>query len=159
MEMIRFSNSLNTQSYGYYSNVNRNTENATQGNKPNLTAVSGTDIKQNGVGEVQNEPCQTCANRKYVDGSNDPGVSFKSPAHISPQAAMSSVTAHEYEHVQNRRAEAQREGKEIVSQNVNISTSVCPECGRVYVSGGKTTTVTASKAEPIDKGAFFDQYA
>lgn len=157
--MIHFSNFLNTRSYGYYSNVNRKTEDASKGNKTNLPVTSEAAIKQKEVETVRNEPCQTCAKRKYVDGSNDPGVSFKAPAHISPQAAMSSVLAHEYEHVQNRRAEAQREGKEIVSQNVNISTSVCPECGRVYVSGGTTTTVIAGKTETVDKGAFFDQYA
>jgi len=30
----------------------------------------------------------------------------------------------------------------VVSQTVQINTAVCPECGRRYVSGGKTTTVT-----------------
>ena len=40
--------------------------------------------------------CQTCKERKYVDGS-DEMVSFKSPAKISPESAMSRVMAHEQE--------------------------------------------------------------
>ena len=44
--------------------------------------------------------CETCASRKYQDGS-DENVSFKSPQHISPQAAASRVRAHEQEHVNN----------------------------------------------------------
>ena len=32
------------------------------------------------------EECQTCKNRKYVDGSNE-NVSYKSAAHIAPGAA------------------------------------------------------------------------
>ena len=34
---------------------------------------------------------------------------------------------------------AQNNGK-VVSANVSIHTSVCPECGRSYVSGGTTST-------------------
>ena len=44
--------------------------------------------------------CETCSNRKYQDGS-DEMVSFKSAAHISPEASASRVRAHEQEHVSN----------------------------------------------------------
>ena len=44
--------------------------------------------------------CETCKNRKYQDGS-DEDVSFKSPAHINPNAAASRVRSHEQEHVNN----------------------------------------------------------
>ena len=88
--------------------------------------------------------CQTCKNRKYQDGSNDPGVSFKTPGHIDPANAQSVVRAHEQEHVSNEQAKAQSGERKIVSQSVRLFTSVCPECGRVYVSGGVTRTVTAS---------------
>ena len=37
--------------------------------------------------EKRNE-CETCKNRKYVDGSNESDVSFKSPTHVSPEASM-----------------------------------------------------------------------
>jgi len=48
---------------------------------------------------------------------------------------------------------AYREGREVVFQSVQIHTAICPECGRVYVSGGKTTTVTAEKPDqtPLEK--------
>lgn len=83
--------------------------------------------------------CQTCKNRKYKDGS-DEMVSFKSAAHISPQASASRVRAHEQEHVNNAYTEAAQEGGKVLSANVSIKTAICPECGRSYVSGGTTTT-------------------
>ncbi len=86
--------------------------------------------------------CKTCKERKYQDVSSDPGVSFKTPTHISPSLAGVAVASHENEHVANERAKAEREGKEVIYQTVQIFTSVCPECGRVYVSGGKTVTLT-----------------
>ena len=88
--------------------------------------------------------CQTCKERKYQDGSDDPGVSFKSPGHISPENSAAAVSAHEQEHVVNEQAEARNEGRKVVSQSVSIFTSVCPECGKTYVSGGETRTTTAT---------------
>lgn len=89
-----------------------------------------------------NKECQTCKNRKYVDGSDDPGVSFKTPSKIKPEAAASMVKQHEMQHVSRNKAKAQAEKREIVSQSVTMHTGVCPECGKVYVSGGTTYTVT-----------------
>ena len=86
--------------------------------------------------------CEACKNRKYVDGSNDPSVSFKTPTTIAPGAAYGAVRAHEQEHVTNENAKAQLNGGRVVSQSVAIHYAVCPECGRAYVSGGTTTTVT-----------------
>ena len=40
--------------------------------------------------------CETCASRKYKDGS-DENVSFKTAQHISPESAASRVRAHEQE--------------------------------------------------------------
>jgi len=95
------------------------------------------------------EECQTCKNRKYVDESNDPSVSYQTPQNISPGQSASKVMAHEREHVTNEQAKAERENRRVVSQTVSLSTSICPECGRVYVSGGVTRTITAGgkKAE------------
>lgn len=83
--------------------------------------------------------CGTCANRKYQDGS-DEMVSFKSPSHISPQSAASAVRSHEQEHVSNAYKKANDNNGEVIQASVRIKTSVCPECGRSYVSGGETTT-------------------
>lgn len=95
--------------------------------------------------------CQTCKERKYQDGSNDPGVSFKAPGHISPESAGSVVMAHEQEHVSNEQSKARSEDRRVVSQSVRIFTSVCPECGKVYVSGGETRTTTASDPKAAEQ--------
>lgn len=85
------------------------------------------------------EKCETCENRKYQDGS-DEMVSFKSAAHIDPDNAGSAVRAHEQEHVSNAYKKASDKDGEVIQASVSLHTSVCPECGRVYVSGGTTTT-------------------
>ncbi len=94
--------------------------------------------------------CQTCKNRKYQDGSDDPGVSFKTPTHIDPSNAGTEVRGHEMEHVTREQAEAEREGRKVISQTVSYHTEICPECGRVYVSGGETRTVTAADNSNIE---------
>ncbi len=91
--------------------------------------------------------CQTCKERKYQDGSDDPGVSFKTAAHIAPEQAQSVVRGHEMEHVVRERAKAEREDRRVVGQSVTSQTAICPECGRVYVSGGTTRTVTMADPE------------
>ena len=93
---------------------------------------------------VEKGECQTCKNRKYVDGSNEGDVSFKSPTHISPNNAAAAVMSHEQEHVSNAVAEGNQEGKELLNVSVALHTSVCPECGRVYVSGGTTNSTIRS---------------
>lgn len=84
--------------------------------------------------------CETCKNRKYQDGSNEGNVSFKSATHVAPEAAASAVRAHENMHVQNAYANAAEKNGKVVDASVTIKTSVCPECGRTYVSGGVTNT-------------------
>ncbi|MBE5951468.1 MAG: hypothetical protein E7260_07720 [Lachnospiraceae bacterium] len=91
--------------------------------------------------EGVHEECETCANRTYVDGSNESDVSFKTPGHISPEASAAVVSAHEYEHVRNALQEDKRPDAELVSVSVSLKTAVCPECGTTYVAGGKTRTL------------------
>lgn len=91
--------------------------------------------------------CETCENRRYQDGSDDPGVSFKMAGKIDPASAESVVRGHEYEHVYRNQAKAAREGKEVLYQNVVIKHGICPECGDPYVAGGQTTTVTKTKTD------------
>jgi len=91
--------------------------------------------------------CQTCANRKYQDGS-DENVSFKSASHIAPEAAASAVRGHEQEHVANAYEKAEKGNGKVISATVQIHTSCCPECGKTYVSGGTTrTTIKYSNEE------------
>lgn len=117
-----------------------------------ITVQKGTAAeraaKQTGAVE-----CQTCKSRRYQDVSNDPGVSFKTPGKINPGSSGAVVMSHEQEHVRNENAKAIREDRKVVSQSVRLQTSVCPECGRSYVSGGVTTTVT--KADNSDNKDYF----
>ena len=91
--------------------------------------------------------CQTCEERKYQDGSDDMGVSFQTPTNIKPEQAASAVRGHEMEHVVREQAKADREGRKVVSQSVTMHTEICPECGKSYVSGGTTRTVTKAETE------------
>lgn len=93
---------------------------------------------------VEEGECQTCKERKYQDGSDDAGVSFKTPTRVAPERAASAVRSHEMEHVTREQAKAQREDRRVVSQSVTYHTAICPECGKAYVSGGTTRTTTAS---------------
>lgn len=85
--------------------------------------------------------CQTCENRKYQDGSNEHDVSFKSAAKVAPEAAASAVRSHEQMHVKNAYQKAEQDNGKVISANVTIHTSICPECGKTYVSGGTTRTM------------------
>lgn len=96
--------------------------------------------------------CETCKNRKYKDGS-DENVSFKTATHISPQSAGAAVRAHEGEHVSNAYKKAAQNNGQVVSAAVSIHTSVCPECGRSYISGGTTNTMIkyTNESNPYQK--------
>ena len=119
----------NTQSYDGKAPGNAS------GDDKRLAGLKVEDSKS----DAKDTECQTCKNRKYQDGS-DEMVSFKAPTHISPQSAASLVRSHEQEHVSNAYKKAANGNGEVISANVSIHTSVCPECGRSYVSGGTTST-------------------
>ena len=108
-------------------------ENATPGMQGEKKAISASEDTSK-TGE-----CQTCANRKYQDGS-DEMVSFKSAQHISPQASASRVMAHEMEHVSNAYKKAAQGNGKVLQASVSLKTAICPECGRAYVAGGVTNT-------------------
>lgn len=86
--------------------------------------------------------CETCRNRRYQDASDDSGVSFQNPTKMNPVTASYRVKAHEMEHVRREQFSAKEEGKKVISQSVQIKTDICPECGKIYVSGGTTRTRT-----------------
>lgn len=152
---VNFSSYHNYGITGTYGNTEQN-KNAAQSSSvnPNQTAeqTNASDqsgkISQNGIKPADNnkknatgaEECETCKKRKYQDGSNE-NVSYKSAAHISPEAAGSAVRAHEGEHVSNAYSKAaEKEGK-VINASVTLKTAICPECGRTYVSGGETNTM------------------
>ena len=105
--------------------------------KPILHPGESTKV----IGAHKSSPaeCETCKERKYQDGS-DEMVSFKSAAHISPEAAPSAVRAHENEHVSNAYKKAAMDGGKVLQASVRLKTGICPECGRTFVSGGETNT-------------------
>ena len=126
--------------------------------------LSGSGRRVNGPGDYDTYECQTCKSRKYKDGSNDPGVSFKTATHLSPERAAYAIRAHEYEHVAHAKAEEAKGEKEVISQSVTYKTDICPECGRVYMSGGTTRTTFRSKPETYEAekeslGRFLDTKA
>lgn len=103
--------------------------------------------------KVKPVECQTCKNRKYVDGSNEADVSFKAPGHIDPAQSYSRVMSHEQEHMANARQKTSGFDARLVSASVSLKMGVCPECGRTYVAGGQTnTTIAYSKSNPYDRG-------
>ena len=74
----------------------------------------GTTDTESGK-KVEKTECQTCKNRKYVDGSNEGNVSFKTPGHISPESSGAKVMAHEKEHVANAVAKGNQADNKLVS--------------------------------------------
>lgn len=139
--------------YGNYNGIYGNAgERANQGNQVSEGTPGIREGRDGSVKEISKdkERCQTCAKRKYQDGSNE-NVSFKAAAHISPEAAGSAVRAHEGEHVSNAYTKAAQKDGKVVSASVSIHTSVCPECGRTYVSGGTTSTRIKYPADPYEQ--------
>ncbi len=106
--------------------------------------VDGVKDKKDASNIMSDSKCETCARRKYQDGSDDPGVSFKFATRIDPKLAQAAIRGHENEHVVRERAKAEKEGRKVVSQSVTYHMSICPECGKFYFSGGTTRTVTAN---------------
>lgn len=126
--------------YANYANYAKSASVAAQGVSADKTeGMSPAQIRQlKRTGAIE---CEACKSRKYQDGSNESDVSFKSPGHIDPSSAGSAVRAHEQQHVSNAYQKAGKMDGKVVAANVRINTSVCPECGRSYVSGGQTTTM------------------
>jgi hypothetical protein len=61
------------------------------------------------------------------------------------------VSAHEQEHVRHNQQKAESEGMKATS-TVVLSTAICPECGKSYVSGGTTTTTYSRKQQISEVG-------
>ncbi len=102
--------------------------------------------------KVKPVECQTCKNRKYVDGSNESDVSFKTPGTIRPEDSFAKVSAHENEHVANAIAKGSKPNAKLISASVTLKMGVCPECGRTFVAGGETRTqIKYSEKNPYDR--------
>lgn len=120
-------------------------------NVARVTAVNADNTVDSSA-RVKPVECQTCKNRKYVDGSNEANVSFKTPGNIRPEESYSKVSAHEREHVSNAIAKGSKPGAQLVRANVTLKMGVCPECGRTYVAGGVTNTqIKYTESNPYEK--------
>ncbi len=126
------------------------------GNTSSSAASEAEDVKVAGAQKGSDDPvekltgrkeCETCKNRKYVDGS-DEMVSFKSAAKIAPAAAEARVRGHEQEHVANAYDKAEQQGGKVLRASVSIKYAICPECGRQYVAGGTTSTAIKTPKDP-----------
>lgn len=127
----------------------------------------GNALNVNKGNALEAVECKTCAERKYQDESDDSGVSFQTPTKIDPASVAGKVRGHEMEHVGREQSKADREGKKVVSQTVTLHSGICEECGRIYITGGTTRTVTKEETEnPFGeiftdepyKGNYVDQY-
>lgn len=109
------------------------------------TVDSSSKVKQTGR-------CETCEKRKYVDGSNENDVSFKTPGVIRPEESFAKVSAHEREHVSNAIEKTSKPNAKLISASVSYHMGVCPECGRTYVAGGTTATqIKYTETNPYEK--------
>ncbi|MCR5119875.1 MAG: hypothetical protein K6B44_09720 [Lachnospiraceae bacterium] len=137
----------------YYGNTRFSSAPETEEAKGDGTAQKGIDdpvAKLSGRKE-----CETCKNRRYVDGS-DENVSFKSAARINPAAVEARVRGHEQEHVANAYDKAEQQGGKVLRASVTIKYAICPECGRQYVAGGETRTAIKTPKDtknPYNKNA------
>lgn len=162
---IEFNASYQRASLGYATYGRNNTFNSAKAaDKAYQTAKSGNSLR-NATEQLNKRTeddaddkrrfdsfeCQTCENRRYQDGSDDSGVSCQTPTKFSPETVAARVRGHEQEHVVRNQAKAEREGNEIVSQSVTLHTGICPECGKVYISGGTTETTIRKGSDDAEK--------
>lgn len=151
---VNYVSGYSPYSSGFYTGYPASTNSAgekTQ-NASGDSPVTSEDAARKAGRKSSPEECQTCKNRKYVDGS-DENVSFKSPSHVSPEAAGARVRAHEGEHVANAYSNAQKNDGKVLRASVSIHTDICPECGRTFVSGGTTNTMIkySDESNPYQK--------
>ncbi len=161
--MINAAGPIRQASYSSYRQTADNDQSTNQASNTPAEVSTKPDntrsTEKSQAGSKVTGECKCCKERKYQDVSNDPGVSFKSAANVAPEAAASAVSAHEGEHVSRNQAKAESEGQEIVFQSVRLSSDICPECGKTYISGGETTTATRPKDSQPNLGQALDSYA
>lgn len=125
--------------------------------KENDDKKIGDELNVNKGNALEAIQCKSCSERKYQDESDDSGVSFQTPTKIDPASVTSQVRGHEMEHVSREQTKADLEGKEVVSQSVTLHSGICEECGRIYVTGGTTRTVTKDEVSSPFKEIFTDE--
>lgn len=145
----------NYGSYGYEASgaLNYSAPVVGDGGKTEEKELTESEIRsKKRSGEME---CQTCKSRRYVDGSDDEGVSFQTPQYVSPEQSASAVISHEREHYNRETSSAKMNNEEILSASISVSRKTCPECGKMYVSGGLTRV---TKRVDTDKKAESDYF-
>jgi hypothetical protein len=120
----------------------------------NQTEAGQVNMDAQAIGE-----CATCATRRYQDDSLDGGVSMQQPTHVSIHNAASAVIGHEREHQGREARFAEEDGREIIYNEIHISTCICPECGRVFVSGGENRVMTRERNEQDQPMSVMDVFS
>ena len=115
----------------------------------NKASVLGNLQKTNEITECKTAGAENMSINQMIP------VSRFNPYQNFTGASFSAVSSHEREHVSREQAKALRNDRKVVSQSVQIYIDTCPECGRAYSSGGKTTTVTRGESQKPDY--FFDK--
>lgn len=77
---------------------------------------------------------------------------MQSATSVAPGAASGVILSHEMGHVESAEVAAQNNGSYVVSAQVQVYTEQCPECGKIFVAGGKAETVSASKSQGQSQG-------
>lgn len=126
----------------YNANIKNNVENKTAAGVQKKDVTKAEKKEDEDIGS-----CKTCSERRYQDGSDDSGVSFQSPTRINPQQTAAMVRSHENEHYSREATKAKIEDKDVLVNNIRLHSAVCPDCGKIYVSGGETTTVTKTRGK------------
>ena len=155
--------------FSLYSKEDEDNKNASKNKEPHHMIIRNPGLSMLKAPGRTSSPaeCETCANRRYQDGSDENDVSFKTPAKIAPSIAASVILGHEHEHVANAYEKEYNTNHGVHSHgshdhvhahvdqaSVRLKTDICPECGRVYFSGGVTNTVISF----TDDEQFYDPY-
>jgi hypothetical protein len=119
-----------------------------------VTETDRNDVEKTELNELNGKTeCKTCAERKYQDVSDDSGVSFQTPTHVSAEQSATAVMGHEREHEVREGAKASVTGREVISSNVRVFMEQCPECKKMYAAGGETRTTTKAKRKIAEQNA------
>ncbi len=127
-----------SKNVAFNNGIKNNVENKTD------VGIQKKDVSKSNSTDNKGE-CKTCSERRYQDGSSDSGVSFKTPTKLTPDQASSAVISHEKEHYTREAQAAENENKDVLVNSIRLESSICPDCGRSYISGGETTTVTRTR--------------
>lgn len=110
-------------------------------NNPVAEAKEKEKARQKHIQEKVDQECETCQHRR--EDESEEVVSLKTSKYTAEQS-VTAVFSHEAEHVYRDKAYADMNNKEVLYQRVALQTDICPECGKLYVSGGQASAVAES---------------